>query len=247
MGILLIIFDVGFIILKLFVPQYQATDAQGYILIKSIYDISMYISGISAAILIPFMCLLYVKYNFIPHSDEFEQSESCLYLIKKLSHLFCFDLYDSLNCNCCNLHMLTCITPRFCSRFRWQCGQCTNGCARCCCMKIIDPLCCDICFHFIEKVLLHGYCCGSCWAAQNNQTGYNQHRFNEKCKQIFIRIISIWLLFVTVIFFLQQYLVFYFLCRILMIVSDIVTEQSKTRELRSHMWKVYCNVNKSTN
>ena len=220
LGILIMIFLVGFIILAILGPDKvrfgikEVNYARD--VVDFIYNVSTVLTWFSCALLIPFLSLLYVKYNFIPH-----ESEKCWYLFYQLTNLLCFDLFDKIcprchdNYNCCN----------WCKR---NC-ECHQRSAQYCCDKIVDPCCCDACFGLIKKIFLHRCCCLSCFGVVHDDTlqlSHAQPSFNPKCQQIFINIIGIWLLFVGTICFLQKKDACYLLFRIFMIVCDILTESN---------------------
>ena len=231
LGILMILFLIGVIIWVVIDPEnnsYNITPLDHSRLItKFVYDISSGVTVISMSVLVPFLSLLYVKYNFMPDNDNdestFERSESCWYFIHQLNKVFCVDLFS----NICKRECCHC-----------KCAECCGECTKCCCKNIVDPLCCNVCFGLIKYVVLHRYCCHSCFG----YTTTHMHRFDPKCKRIFIKIICGWLLFVSICYFLQTQSVWYFLFRIFMIISDILTEQSeqsKAHKLRVEMWKIY--------
>ena len=171
-------------------------------LIVFIYNVSLVVAAFSFGILIPFLSLLYVKYNFIPN-----ESEKCWYLFHQSTNVFCFDLCDK-KCACC------CKCDCYC------CQHC--NCQQCC-DNIVDPCCCDVCFRLIKRTVLHRYCCHS-WFGVIGDDNSSQQSFNQKSQQVFIKFVCVWLLFVSVVVFFQTRFAWYPLFRIFVIVSDILTE-----------------------
>ena len=121
---------------------------------------------------------------------------------------------------------------------------CDKSC-NCYCAWICDPCCCDICcnlccYHIYRLLMclswkMYVKCVRHCTKQADCGSLQNQKQMQSKCNSLFLKCLSVCLILTSGIAFIEYMYCFYFVWRVLLLVSDINTSKQHCDTLRKQI------------